>query len=74
MHLIEFRWDSSVPIEQGNVTTDIDIRKGVQCPANVRCYVGLTDDGYVEAADIETSMGTVRGLPCEAFMFIDCID
>ena len=70
-HLIEFRADATVVIEQGGVSTRIGIRAGVQCPANVRCYVLRTDNCYTEVADIEVEEGLVRALPCRAFMFID---
>jgi hypothetical protein len=38
-HFIEFRVTGNVQIQQGCVATRLNIEAGVQCPANVRCYV-----------------------------------
>ena len=73
-HLIEFRVSGNIEIERGGVATRINIEAGVQCPANVRCYVVHTKDAYTEIADLEVEEGFVRALPCYAFMFIDRID
>jgi hypothetical protein len=73
-HLIEFRLDATVLIERPgeSVATTIQIRWGVQCPANVRCYALRTGVGnFTEVADIEVKEGVLRALPCRAFMFID---
>ena len=70
-HLIEFRTDATVNLESQGVTTKVQIRAGVQCPATVRCYVILTDEGFIDVADIEVKEGRLRGLPCYTFMFID---
>ncbi len=73
-HLIEFRADAKVVIEQGGVSTRIGIRAGVQCPATVRCYVLYRHDRYIEVADVEVKEGVLRALPCSNFMFIDRMD
>lgn len=70
-HLIEFRADAPVVIEQGGVSTRIGIRRGVQCPATVQCYVAYRNDRYMEVADVEVTEGLLRALPCSHFMFID---
>ena len=70
-HLIEFRVDATVHLESHGVTTSVQIRAGVQCPATVRCYVILTDEGFIDVADIEVEEGLLRALPCYTFMFID---
>jgi hypothetical protein len=70
-HLIEFRKDATVELEEQGVTTKVQIRHGVQCPATVRCYVIRTDEGFVDVADIEVKEGLLRRLPCYTFMFID---
>ena len=73
-HLIEFRADAKVVIEQGGVSTRIGIRRGAQCQAQVRCYVIYRHERYVEVADVEVNEGLLRGLPCSHFMFIDRMD
>ena len=70
-HLIEFRADATVAIEQGGVSTRIGIRRSAQCPATVRCYVSYRHERYVEVGDVEVKEGLLRGLPCSHFMFID---
>jgi len=70
-HLIEFRTDATVQLDEQGVTTSVQIRAGVQCPATVRCSTIRTDEGFVEVADIEVKEGVLRRLPCSAFMFID---
>ncbi len=69
-HLIEFRTTGTVEIERGGVIR-IGIKAGVQCPAQVRCYVAYRHERYVEVADVEVSEGLLRALPCSHFMFID---
>jgi hypothetical protein len=70
-HLIEFRTSGAVNIEQGGVSTRIGIQAGVQCPAQVQCYVAYRNDRYIEVADVEVKEGLLRRLPCSHFMFID---
>jgi hypothetical protein len=70
-HLIEFRVNAAVVIEQGGVSTRIGIQAGVQCPATVQCYVVYRHERYVEVADVEVNEGLLRALPCSHFMFID---
>jgi hypothetical protein len=70
-HLIEFRATAAVVIERGGVSTRIGIQAGVQCPAQVRCYVAYRHGRYVEVADVEVGEGLLRGLPCSHFTFID---
>jgi hypothetical protein len=74
-HLIEFRVDGTVLIERPgeSVATTIQIRRGVQCPADVRCYVLSSDNIHTDVADIEVKEGVLRALPCRAFLFIDCL-
>jgi hypothetical protein len=71
-HLIEFRVDGTVTLESHGVTTSVQIRAGVQCPATVRCYVVSPDgEDYTDVGDVEVMEGLLRALPCFAFMFID---
>jgi hypothetical protein len=74
-HLIEFRATGSLTLEESHGTTTktmrVNIRAGVQCPANVRCYVVKNDGNYIEVADVEVEEGLLRAIPCSCFMFID---
>jgi hypothetical protein len=71
-HLIEFREDATVILTAKGVQTTVQIRAGVQVPADVRCYVlGDANRGYTEVADVEVEEGLLKALPCTAFMFID---
>jgi hypothetical protein len=70
-HLIEFRKNAAVTVENGGTSTACHIQHGVQCPATVRCYVIYSHERYVEVADVEVKEGLLRALPCSHFMFID---
>ena len=73
-HLIEFRKNAAVTVEKGGTSTACRIEYGVQCPATVRCYVVYRRERYVEVADVEVKEGTLRGVPCACFLFIDLMD
>ncbi len=70
-HFIEMRHD--LTLNQGGATT-LMLGIGSQFAANVRCYVIENNGKYIEVADIELAGGTVCGVPCEYFMFIDRMD
>ena len=73
-HLIEFRKNAVVTVEMGGTSTACRIQYGVQCPATVRCYVAYRHERYIEVADVEVKEGTLRGVPCACFLFIDLMD
>ena len=70
-HLIEFRRNAAVTVENGGTSTACQFQRGVQCPATVRCYVVRRHGRYIEAADVEVKERLLRALPCSHFMFID---
>jgi len=72
--MIEFRTNATFPLEAKGVTTTCTVERGAQCHANVRCYVIKADTNFTEVADIQLKEGTVRGVPCASFMFIDLMD
>jgi hypothetical protein len=73
-HFVEFRQDATFALERKGLTSTCRLERGAQRPANVRCYVVCRNERYVEVADVEVKEGTLRGIPCTHFMFIDLMD
>jgi hypothetical protein len=75
-HVIEFRKNANLTLDDGEARTACQIEFGTQVKAQVRCYVTITEDSFIEVADIllNDGSGTLRGVPCSVFKFLDAVD